>query len=69
MVFVRLIARMSWNNGVYRITPVTAPIAISVATDRILVFLSSLLDNSMPDVVIYWWMPGQPAHAVFEGFI
>jgi len=23
----------------------------------------------MPDVVIYWWMPGQPAHAVFEEFI
>jgi len=59
---------MSWNNGVYRITPVTAPITVSVVTDRIQFFLSNLLDNAMPDVVIYWRMPGQPAHAVFEGF-
>ena len=38
MVTVHFIARMIWNNGVCRITPVTAPIAVSVLTDRIQFF-------------------------------
>jgi len=54
MVPVHFIAGMIWNNGVCRITPVTAPITVSVATDRIQFFYPAFWIMRC----LMWWFTG-----------